>query len=268
MSLKILFFGDVVGKIGRKAIKKTLPQLKKELKPDLVIANAENLAHGLGATKKTLTEMREAGVDLFTSGNHVWCKEEIKDVLADNQIPILRPANYPEGTAGRGEKIIKIGKYQLLVISLLGRVFIEEENISCPFKTVDKVLAKHEGEKLAGVIVDFHAEATSEKVALGWYLDGRVSAIIGTHTHVGTADQRLLLKGTAFLSDAGMTGARDSVIGLDRKEIINSFLTGEAFSHDLPETGWAIINSVLLTINPKNGRAVKIKRVDREIEIN
>ena len=266
MSLKILFFGDIVGKIGRQALSQILPKMKEELEPDLVIANAENLAHGLGITKKTIQEVKEAGVDFFTSGNHVWNKSEGNEILSEKDPIIIRPANYPEGVSGLGEKVIELGTKKLLVINLLGRVFMDIQ-VDCPFKKFDEIYKKYESKKLAGILVDFHAEATSEKVALGWYLDGRASAVLGTHTHIATSDNRIFPQGTGFVSDIGMVGARDSVIGDTKESVLKRFLTQLPEPLEIPETGWVTVNSVLVEIDPKTKRATSIKRVDKEVEI-
>jgi len=267
-TLKILFLGDIVGQLGRKAAAAALPQLKRELKPDLVIANVENLAHGQGVTPKTLEEALEAGIDFFTSGNHIWKKKEVLDVFKNKKLKelIVRPANYPAGVPGSGDKLVKIGGKSILVINLLGRVFIRE-NTDCPFKALDKIIKRHSKRKLAAIIVDFHAEATSEKVALGFYADGRVSAVLGTHTHVPTGDARILPGGTACISDVGMIGGKDTVLGVERENIIENFLTQMPKGHLIPESGACLLNGVYLEVNPRNGQAVKIIRIDREVNI-
>ncbi len=263
-NIKILFFGDVVGKIGRRALKKIIPKLKKKLAPDFIIANVENLAHGIGITAKTLQEVEEAGVNFFTSGNHIWKKEEAKKILSENK-NIIRPANYPKGE-GQGWQIVKIKDYSFLIVNLLGRTFIEAE-LTNPFKVIDEILEKNKKENLGGVIVDFHAEATSDKVALGWHLDGRVSAVIGTHTHIPTADAKILPQGTAYVTDVGMVGATDSVLGVVKENILNKFVFETNKVHEIPEKGNCTVNAVLITINPKTGQAAAIKRVDEEIKI-
>ena len=265
--IKILFFGDIVGKIGRKGLKKALSELKEKYQPDLVIANAENLAHGLGVTEKTLNEMLEAGVDFFTSGNHVWKKPMVEEIFAEDKIPLIRPANYPEETSGKGYKTLKVGGRKLIVLNLMGRVFIEEIELTCPFKKADEIIEECKKEKADIIIVDIHAEATSEKVAMGWYLDGRVAAVLGTHTHIPTADCQILPKGTAYVTDIGMVGAKDSVIGVDKEVIIENFLEEDHLPHEIPEEGDCIINSVLVEIEPKTNKATKIERIDLEVKI-
>ena len=264
--MKILFFGDIIGKIGRQAIKEILPKLKKEYQPDLVVANVENLAHGIGVTKKTLDEMIEAGIDFFTSGNHIFKKPEAEELLKANDSVILRPANYPGDVPGAGFRVIEVGSRSVLVINLMGQVFIKEE-FDNPFKKIDEILEKVDQKNLAATIVDFHAEATSEKVAFGWHVDGRVSAVLGTHTHVPTADAKILPQGTAYITDVGMVGAVDSIIG-DRKEpLLASFLTGSAPKVEIPEEGEVEVNAVLLEVSPKTRKAKKIKRIDRKVKV-
>jgi len=264
--LKIIFFGDIIGKIGRLAIKKVLPEIKQKYQPDLIIANAENLAHGVGITQKTIDEMIGAGIDFFTSGNHIWRKDEAKEILNQKKTVVIRPANYPPVTPGWGEKVLEIGLKKLLVVNLLGRVFMGEQ-LDCPFRKFDEIYKKYEKENIGAILVDVHAEATSEKVALGHYLDGRAQAVIGTHTHVPTADAFITEKGTAYVTDAGMAGAKDSVIGIDKAKAIEMFLTQMPLKHDIPEQGLAVVNSVYLEIDLKNKKAKKIERIDSLIEI-
>jgi metallophosphoesterase (TIGR00282 family) len=264
--MTILFFGDIIGKIGRQAIKKILPELKKKYEPDLVIANAENIAHGLGVTEKTINEMVESGIDVFTSGNHIWDKEEVLEILKKNKIILLRPANYPPGAPGVGHKLLEIGTKKLLVVNLIGRVFFREQ-FDCPFRKIDEILEEYKNEKLNGIVIDFHAEATSEKVALGWHTDGRVSAVIGTHTHVPTADPKILPEGTAHITDAGMVGAKDSIIGDDKTNILKRFLTQIPYPLEVPEEGICQVNAMLLEIDTKTGKAKSIKRIDEEVRV-
>ena len=209
--LKILFIGDIVGKIGRKAVAEILPALKQELKPDLIMANAENLAHGKGTTEATLKEMMGLGIDWFTNGDHAF---DNNPEIFQNDLPIIRPANYSADVPGNGYALIKIKDFQILLINLIGRVFMSLD-YDCPFRQVDQILTNLAKKNLSAIIVDIHAEATSEKVALGYYADGRVSAVIGTHTHVMTADRRISDQGTAYLTDVGMVGYNQGVIGVD-----------------------------------------------------
>src|SRR3972149_965193 len=217
--MKILFIGDVVAKPGRAAIKEVLPDLIKKEKIDLVIANIENLAHGKGATDITVKEIRNAGVDIFTSGNHIWFREEFAHLM-NSDPTIIRPANYPADAAGFGFTYAKVGKEKVLVINLIGRQWIDEP-VDEPYRTIDALLLDQiEKEKPKVILVDYHAEATSEKAAMAWFLDGRVTAVVGTHTHVPTADPQILPKGTAFITDIGMSGAIHSVLGVEPSIII------------------------------------------------
>ena len=255
--MRILMVGDVIGRPGRRAVRTLIPGLRREYKLDLVIANSENAAGGLGLTEETAGELLDSGVDVLTSGNHIWDQKEILPAL-DGDLAILRPLNYPPGVPGRGYLI----KGEALVVNLVGRTFMG--NFDCPFRTIDQLLEELT-DRPSVIIVDFHGEATSEKVALGWYLDGRVSALLGTHTHVGTIDARLLPKGTAFITDVGMTGPLDSVIGDDTDAVIKRFLT------QLPRRlsvgkGGVILNSVLVEVEEGTGKARSISRIDKEIE--
>ncbi|MCX8126899.1 MAG: TIGR00282 family metallophosphoesterase, partial [Dehalococcoidia bacterium] len=214
--MRTLVIGDVVGRPGRKAVQQLLPGLRKEYSLDFVVCNGENAAHGAGITPETAQELLSAGVDVITTGNHVWAQKEIIPYL-NGPLPILRPLNYPPGAPGRG----LICTDKAIVINLMGRTFIG--NYDCPFRGIDQVLPQLM-EKHLPIIVDFHAEATSEKMAMGRYLDGRVSAVFGTHTHVATADLTILPLGTAYMTDIGMVGPIDSVIGNDVESVINNFL--------------------------------------------
>ncbi|MFH1822907.1 MAG: TIGR00282 family metallophosphoesterase, partial [Patescibacteria group bacterium] len=241
--MKVLFIGDVNGSIGRKTVAKILPKLKKDLKLDLAIANADNIAHGSGVTEKTIKELMDAGVNYFTNGDHAFDKTSSLDCY-DTQ-PIIRPANFPEGVPGQGYKIIELGKYKILLINLIGRVFMDRD-YDCPFRKADEILAMFAKKKLSAIIIDMHAEATSENVSLGHYLDGQVSAIFGTHTHIMTADNKVTEKGTAYITDVGMVGADNECIGVAKEGIIKTFLTQIKNTHVIPEKGKAIFNAVLV----------------------
>jgi metallophosphoesterase (TIGR00282 family) len=255
--VRILVIGDVVGKPGRRAVEQLLSGLKQEKNLNMVIANAENAAGGIGLTLNTAMELFDAGVDILTSGNHIWAQKDIIPHM-DGDLPILRPLNYPPGVPGRGYLI----SGPVMVINLMGRTFISEYD--CPFRLMDKLLAEIEPRPPI-IIIDFHAEATSEKVALGRYLDGRVSALLGTHTHVGTIDTQLLPRGTAYVTDIGMTGPMDSVIGCDVDAVIQRFLT--LIPHSLPVgKGKVMFNGVLVEVDDDSGRGVSIERIYREIE--
>jgi 2',3'-cyclic-nucleotide 2'-phosphodiesterase len=218
---RVLFVGDVVGEPGRRAVASTLPGLIDRYSPDLVVTNGENVAGGLGITERTARKLLDAGTDVITTGNHVYRHAEVYDFL-DRSDRIVRPANYLESNPGHGYVVLEKNGVRWAVVNLSGTVFIDAAH--SPFHTADRLLAKLQ-DTADYVIVDFHAEATSEKVAMGWYLDGRALAVIGTHTHVPTADARVLPGGTAYISDAGMTGARGGVIGVKREQIIQRFLT-------------------------------------------
>ncbi len=255
--MRILMIGDVIGNPGRRAIRALVPALRQEHSIDMVIANGENTAGGFGLTLDTASELLDNGVDVLTSGNHIWDQKEIIPYLEEG-LPLIRPANYPDAP-GRGTLVYN----NVMVVNLMGRVFMPP--LDCPFRTADRILQEAEASESPQVIlVDFHAEATSEKQALGWYLDGRVSAVVGTHTHVGTVDSRILPKGTAYVSDVGMTGPMDSVIGSDIGAVIDRFLTG--MPQRLPvSSGPVVLNSVLIDVDQDNGRALAIERLDRVI---
>jgi metallophosphoesterase (TIGR00282 family) len=253
----ILVIGDVIGRPGRRALGKLLPGIIERYGVDLVVANAENIAGGIGVTLATAQELLEAGVNVLTSGNHVWAEREIIPYL-DGELPILRPLNYPPAVPGRGYLVTG----QVMVVNLIGRTFMG--NFDCPFRAMDRLLSELES-KPPVIIVDFHAEATSEKVALGRYLDGRVSAMLGTHTHVGTIDARLLPQGTAYVTDIGMTGPVDSIIGDDIEAVTSRFLT--MIPHRLSVgRGRVVLNAVLVRVDEASGRALSIERVSQEVE--
>lgn len=264
--LRILFIGDIMGKPARKAVTALLPDLRKEHEVDCVIANAENLAHGKGVTALTLEEIKNAGVDFCTSGNHIWAKPEGIEHLSAEDPFIIRPANYPPGSPGKGEKVLAIGNFRILVLNLMGRVYMRE-NIDCPFRTLDAILAQYDSDDLSAIIVDLHAEATSEKNSFGMYADGRVSAVVGTHTHIPTADNRVLPKGSGYISDIGMVGIRDSSLGIDVRNTIAGFLTQRPAKFEIPDNGLVVFNSVLIEIDPTTRQATAMLRIQKEIEI-
>ena len=248
--------GDVIGRPGRRAVRVLVPKLRQQQGIDLVIANGENASGGVGLTPETAEELLQAGIDIITSGNHIWHHKEIIPSL-DGDLPILRPLNYPREVPGRGY----LTHGQIAVVNLQGRVFMEA--IDCPFRAIDRLLSELV-DKPAVVIVDFHGEATSEKNAMGWYLNGRVSAVLGTHTHIGTVDTRILSKGTAFVTDVGMVGPKDSVIGDDAESVINRFLTHMPHRLSVGK-GPVIFNSVLVEVE-ESGKATGITRIDLELE--
>lgn len=257
MPVKILFIGDIIGKPGRHALSRELDHLVDRHRIDLVIVNGENAAGGFGLTIDTARELFDLGVSCITSGNHIWDKrEQAPLVLSDHRI--IRPANYPDGVAGQGSTIVTTpGGVKVAVLNLEGRIFMK--NLECPFRTADREIEQLRRETPI-VFVDFHAEATSEKTALGWYLDGRASAVIGTHTHVQTADERVLSQGTAYLSDAGMTGSFDSVIGIGKDEAIRKFLTQLPVKFEIPKRDIRL-NGAVIGIDETTGRALSIERI-------
>ena len=256
--LRILFVADVVGQPGREAVKAILPELKREFEPHLTVLNGENSAGGFGLTAKIAGELKGAGADVITTGNHVFAQKEFVGELPRLQ-NVLRPANYPSPAPGQGWCLVEAGGHKALVINLIGRIFLD--SLDDPFRAADTVLAAHPDVKV--VFCDMHAEATSEKTAMGWYLDGRVSAVVGTHTHIPTADARVLTGGTAYVTDVGMVGPRDGCIGMDKDVVIQRFLTGVP-NRFVVASGPVTFNSVLVTINPSSGRATSIQRIDRE----
>jgi metallophosphoesterase (TIGR00282 family) len=252
--LRILAIGDIIGKPGRKAVKEILPGLYYEHNIDLVVGNGENAAGGLGLTPSIARELFDSGIDVITTGNHIWAYKEIIPFL-DSEPALLRPLNYPPTNPGRGYLL----KDNFLIVNLVGRVFIG--NFDCPFRAMDQLLAEL-GHKSIPIIVDFHAEATSEKVAMGRYLDGRVSAVLGTHTHVGTIDAHILPGGTAYVTDIGMVGPANSVIGDDPDSVINRFLT-QIPSRLSVGKGKVNFDAILVEVDENTGKAVDIKRVHK-----
>jgi metallophosphoesterase (TIGR00282 family) len=258
--MRVLLIGDVFGRPGRQAVRQVLPGLRRELKLGLVVANGENLAGGRGMTESTLDELRGAGVDVITSGNHVWDQREMLTYLVEAE-DVLRPLNYPPEAPGEG---CWLGD-GVLVINVMARLFMRD--LDCPFRAVDRALDDY-GARARVRIVDFHGEATSEKMAMAWYLDGRVSAVIGTHTHVPTADARILPKGTATVTDAGMAGPHLSVIGMDPSIAVNGFVTGLPQKFTIAAGSTAQFNSVLVDVDDQTGQARSIERVDRLVELD
>lgn len=252
--MKILFIGDIVGRKGRNVVKETIIRLKEKTNIDLCIANGENLAGGFGITKKTAEEILSSGVDVITGGNHIFAKKELYEII--DEMPIVRPFNYPPSVPGRGIISISCKGERVAIISLCGRVFMD--SLDCPFRAIDCALEKIKGTKI--IIVDIHAEATSEKVALGWYLDGRVSAVIGTHTHIQTADSKILPNGTAYITDVGMVGSPNSVIGVKKDLVIRRFLSLLPVRFEMAEDG-EIFNGVFIDIDEKTGLSLGIEPI-------
>lgn len=255
--MKVLFIGDIVGEPGRKIVKQALPDLLKAHVPDLVIANGENAAGGFGITPAIADELFALGIHVLTSGNHVWDKKEIEPYLA-KQDRLIRPANYPEGTIGRSSVVLSTdGTAKAAVLNLEGRVFMS--NLDDPFRVAEREVERLKKEARV-IIIDFHAEATSEKAALAWHLDGKISALLGTHTHVQTADERVLPGGTAFMTDVGMTGPSDSVIGVRKEDAISRFLTQRPHKFELPK-GPVHLDAAVIDIDAKTGKAKGIERI-------
>jgi metallophosphoesterase (TIGR00282 family) len=255
--LRILAIGDIIGKPGRKAVNEILPGLCDEYNIDLVVGNGENAAGGLGLTPNTADDLFDSGIDVITTGNHIWAYNEIIPYL-DSDLALLRPLNYPPMNPGRGYLL----KNNVLIVNLVGRVFMS--HVDCPFRAMDQLLTKFEHKSIS-IIIDFHAEATSEKVAMGRYLDGRVSAVLGTHTHVGTIDARILPGGTAYVTDIGMVGPIDSVIGDDPDSVINRFLT-QMPSRLSVGKGKVSFDAILVEVEEKTGKAVDIKRIQKVVD--
>jgi metallophosphoesterase (TIGR00282 family) len=258
--LKILFIGDIVGRPGRKAIKTWLQEIIREETVDFTIANGENSAGGFGITLEIARELLDGGVDIITLGNHTWDNRDIYNVL-DQEPRVIRPANYPKGTPGQGSFLAETEKGLLVgVINLMGLVFLDP--LRCPFEVADETISVLR-KKTDIILIDIHAEATSEKMALGWYLDGRVSAVVGTHTHITTADERILPGGTGYITDVGMTGPIISVLGIDPELIITKFKTKRPLRFEVAE-GPVAINGVVLEID-EFGRTTDIKRIRRDL---
>jgi metallophosphoesterase (TIGR00282 family) len=252
--LRIIFIGDVVGRYGRRFLGKALPLIKIKFSPHLVIANGENSAGGLGITPKTAFEMFEAGVDVITGGNHMWDKKEAIELLKEEE-RVIRPLNYPPGAPGKGWCAFKTDdESEVMIINLQGRVFLEPV-VNNPFLAIDEFLM-HTRQKI--IFMDFHAEATAEKMAMGFYLDGRVSAVLGTHTHIQTSDLRILGQGTAYQTDVGMTGSFDSAIGMQLEPVIRRFLTGINQKFDVAKENVSLDMS-MVDIDRITGRAVNVQ---------
>ncbi len=255
--MKFLFIGDIVGKIGRNTLRALLPSLVSKYKIDFIIANGENVAGGFGITEKTASELFSDGVHIITTGNHVWDKKEVIPYISKEN-RILRPANYPPGVPGTGSIVFTLPhKKPVAVLHLLGRVFMNI--LDCPFRVASEEV-KRLRESTNIIIIDFHAEATSEKIAFGYYMDGLVSAVIGTHTHVQTADERILPQGTAYITDVGMTGPEVSVIGIEKEQIIERFLTLMPRKYDVAD-GKGLLSAIALDIDDSTGKATALQRL-------
>jgi metallophosphoesterase (TIGR00282 family) len=258
--LRVLFIGDIIGRPGRRAVTDLLPGIKREYGIDFTVANCENSAGGFGVTKKIVEELTELGIDVLTSGNHIWDRRDVAQEL-DSFTNVLRPYNYPPGLPGRGWGVFEAaGGTKVVVLNLQGRVFMRP--IDCPFRAAHELLKGIE-DKI--VIVDMHAEATSEKVAMGWHLDGRVSAVVGTHTHVQTCDDRVLPGGTAYVTDVGMTGPHDSVIGIEKEAIIKRFLTEVPNRFEVGKED-VRLSGLVISVAATTGKATEAKRIQRSLD--
>ncbi len=255
-TVHLLLVGDIVGKTGRKAVERFLPELREKEEIDFVIANGENAAGGRGVTQEVAQELFALGVDVLTSGNHVWDKRDAYTFI-EEEPRLLRPANYPPGVPGVGLGLYTLGDHSIAVINLLGRVFMQD--VDCPFRKADELLAQVASQTKI-VVVDFHCEATAEKQALGWFLDGRASVVFGTHTHVQTNDARILPQGTAYITDVGMCGARDGVLGFTREPILHKFQTSLPARFEVAK-GVFLFSALLVKVDPATGRAESVTTV-------
>lgn len=261
--MRLMFLGDVVGKPGRRAIARVVPRLRESEGLEFIVANGENAAGGVGLDPGSARDLFAAGVDVLTTGNHVWAKREILPYINDSDV-VLRPANFAPEVPGWGYTVKSGGdSLQVGVVNLIGRVFMG--SYDCPFRTADAVLPKLASQTRV-IVVDMHAEATSEKVAMGWHLDGRVSVVIGSHTHVQTADERILPGGTAYLTDAGMCGPVDSVIGVKREQVLNRFLTQMPGRFEVAD-GPVIVQGAVVDVDEESGRATSIRRFQEVVEL-
>jgi metallophosphoesterase (TIGR00282 family) len=259
--IRILFVGDIVGRPGRRAVRALLPEIVTAEHPDLIVANGENAAGGFGISAEVCQELLQGGIDVLTLGNHTWDNREVTPIM-EREPRLIRPANYPPGTPGSGHYIaVARNGARVAVLNLLGVVFLE--SMDCPFRAADELLATV-AKKADFILVDVHAEATSEKVALGWYLDGRVTAVIGTHTHVATADERVLPQGTAYITDAGMTGPVNSVLGIDPQIVLTKFLTKRPVRFEVA-SGPVQLDAVLIEAG-EDGKASAIRRITRRLD--
>jgi len=253
----VVCVGDVFGEPGRRCVQTLLPRLRKQYEVDVTVVNVENAASGFGVTPDIARRFLDQGVDVMTSGNHIWDRKEIIEYIVKENL-LLRPANYPLGTPGVGSAVVKAGPHKVAVLNLMGRVFFPS-NLDCPFRKADEEIERLRQETSL-IVVDMHCEATSESQAMGFYLDGRVAAVVGTHRHVQTADERVLPKGTAFITDLGMTGPVNSVIGVEPELAINRFLTQMPNRFE-PAKGPAALHGAVIRIDPDTGRGLSIERL-------
>lgn len=265
--MNIIFIGDIVGKPGRQAVARLLPELRKQHEADFVIANGENMAHGKGHTREHIKELVEAGVDLVTSGNHWADQREMLSAADDKNVPFIRPANYPPGTPGRGYALVQVRTQKVLVINLMGRVHMKQ-HFSDPFRGLDSLLTANAAQRPDIVIVDFHADATGEAVTFGYHADGRVTAVLGTHTHVPTADASVLPKGTGYVTDVGMVGPKNSALGLDIETAIEAQMTQMPFQYQMADGDEVTFNyAVIKTAQKTAGTLAKCSSIERLTQV-
>jgi len=260
--LSVLFIGDIVGRLGRQTIIEILPKLKKQYKADLVIANGENLAHGKGITAAVAKQMFEAGIDWLTTGDHCFDQAASVEECFQSDLKILRPENYSPDAPGKGHALITINNQNILLINLLGRSFMTR-HFDCPFRAAEKIIANFTDKNISAIIIDIHAETTAEKIALRHFLNGKISALLGTHTHVPTADAQITKLGTGYITDTGMTGYADGVIGVMPQAVIDSFLTQTKINHQMPDSGRTQCNVVHLLINGQNKKCLNIELIQQ-----
>lgn len=258
--MRILFVGDVMGRAGREALEKYLPQIKTRLKPDVTIVNGENAAHGRGITEKFCAEFYAIGTDIITTGNHVWDQREILSYIRRDE-KLLRPANFPKGTPGNGYGLFEIaGGRRILVVNMMARLFMDP--LDCPFQCMEEILREYRlGQNCQAIFVDFHGETTSEKMSFGHHFSGRVSAVIGTHTHIPTADTHIMTGGTAYMTDAGMTGDYDSVIGMKKETAVTRFTSKLPGDHFVPASENMMLCGALVVTDDKTGKALSIEPI-------
>ncbi len=255
--MRILFIGDIVGRPGREMLERTLSSLKQQYHPNLIIVNGENSSGGKGISKKVVKFLFELGINGITLGNHTWDNKEIFEFIQD-ETKMIRPANFPEGTPGRGFTYIRYNDIEIGLVNLMGRTFLPP--IDCPFRAADSIIEEMK-KRTKIIFVDFHTEATSENLAMGWYLDGKVSAVVGTHTHVQTADERVLPNGTAYITDVGMTGPMNGILGVEREAVIKKFVTHLPVRFEVDTKGPSQLNAVVIDVNKATGKAEKIERI-------
>lgn len=254
--MNVLFVGDIVGNVGRSALKQVLPALKSKYNPHIIVVNGENAAAGRGITRAIATDFFEWGVHGITLGNHTWDNKDLFQWI-DDEPRLVRPANFPEGAPGQGMAIIKGNGKQLAIINLQGRTFLPP--IDCPFRKADELI-EQASKSTKNIFVDFHAEATSEKIAMGWYLDGKASVVVGTHTHVQTNDETILPQGTAYITDVGMVGSKEGVLGMERSAVLHKFLTQLPARFVVDEGNWHL-HAVSVQIDDSTGKATKIEKI-------